>query len=415
MTLGEMIQMYRKNAALSQEELGEKLGVSRQSVSKWESDATIPELDKLIAMSKLFGVTVGELLGLEEPARQGSGLSEEDLTHVIGMVEKLALADLEQKLPQGEPPRRKRRWPWVVGSVAIVVLVFTIVGLKNQMQNLQNQVSGLSYSVSNVQTNVGYQINSLTGQLTEILEKQNSVTADKAYSITAVDPKGEMVTFALSATPRQYQEGMTAEFIAEGPDFAQVTAPAVREGQRFQGELTCPLTDSIILSVAFHAGETTQNQQLGQEKDLLLQSRPLLWASDTDLWLAQVSDTGTYTSKVSPVVLDWQGGCVHLEKGALLVGVEALTLHVWVEDALEMTVPLESPAPEDKHRLQTNIDYELYGLEPGAHVVISALTTDTFGRTTEQTLEQYVVAEVEGRKGLWLDFFQEAELRPWEK
>lgn len=415
MTLGEMIQMYRKNAALSQEELGEKLGVSRQSVSKWESDATIPELDKLIAMSKLFGVTVGELLGLEEPARQGSGLSEEDLTHVIGMVEKLALADLEQKLPQGEPPRRKRRWPWVVGSVAIVVLVFTIVGLKNQMQNLQNQVSGLSYSVSNVQTSVGYQINSLTGQLTEILEKQNSVTADKEYNITDIGSNGETVTFSLFATPRQYQEGMTAEFIAEGPGFDRVAAPATREGQRFRGELTCPLTDDITLSVAFHAGETTQNQQLEQIKDLLLGSCPQIWATDTDLWLAQVSDSGTYTSKATRITLDWHEGYIHTVDNTALVEVEVLELHIWVDDVLEMTIPLERPVPEDSHPLRAQIDYDLYGLAPGVHVVISAQYTDTYGREWEQTLEQYEVGEVTGRKGLWLNGFQEAEIRPWEK
>ena len=43
MTLGERIQSLRKAAGLSQEELGDKLGVARQSVSKWESDTTIPE------------------------------------------------------------------------------------------------------------------------------------------------------------------------------------------------------------------------------------------------------------------------------------------------------------------------------------------------------------------------------------
>ena len=65
MTLGEQIQSLRKAAGLSQEELGDKLGVARQSVSKWESDTTIPELDKLIAMSRLFGVTIGALLVLK--------------------------------------------------------------------------------------------------------------------------------------------------------------------------------------------------------------------------------------------------------------------------------------------------------------------------------------------------------------
>ena len=64
-TLGGRIQAFRKTAGLSQEALGEQLGVSRQAVSRWESDAAVPELEKLIAMSRLFGVTVGGLLGVE--------------------------------------------------------------------------------------------------------------------------------------------------------------------------------------------------------------------------------------------------------------------------------------------------------------------------------------------------------------
>lgn len=68
MTLGQRIQEYRKAAGLSQEALGEELGVSRQAVSKWESDGGVPELDTLIAMSRRFGVTLGALLGVEEPA-----------------------------------------------------------------------------------------------------------------------------------------------------------------------------------------------------------------------------------------------------------------------------------------------------------------------------------------------------------
>ena len=45
MTLGQRIQELRKGLGLSQEELGEKMGVSRQAISKWEGDQTIPELD----------------------------------------------------------------------------------------------------------------------------------------------------------------------------------------------------------------------------------------------------------------------------------------------------------------------------------------------------------------------------------
>lgn len=70
MKLNEQILHYRKKAGLSQEELAGKIGVSRQAVSKWEVGDTVPELDKLVALAKTFGVTTDELLGLEEPVRK---------------------------------------------------------------------------------------------------------------------------------------------------------------------------------------------------------------------------------------------------------------------------------------------------------------------------------------------------------
>lgn len=62
MTLGEKINRLRTEKNLSQEAFGECLGVSRQSVSKWETDQSVPELEKIIAISELFDVTTDYLL-----------------------------------------------------------------------------------------------------------------------------------------------------------------------------------------------------------------------------------------------------------------------------------------------------------------------------------------------------------------
>jgi len=62
MTIGEKIYNLRKLAELSQESLAEKLDVSRQTVSKWERDECQPELDKVIAVCKLFNISTDELL-----------------------------------------------------------------------------------------------------------------------------------------------------------------------------------------------------------------------------------------------------------------------------------------------------------------------------------------------------------------
>lgn len=62
MNIGDRIFELRKKSGLSQEELGNSLNVSRQSVSKWEMDQSVPELDKVLAMSELFKAKTDYLL-----------------------------------------------------------------------------------------------------------------------------------------------------------------------------------------------------------------------------------------------------------------------------------------------------------------------------------------------------------------
>ena len=67
MTLSGKILYCRKKAGLSQEALAEKLGVSRQAVSKWETGEAVPELSKLVLLAAAFGVTTDWLLSESEP------------------------------------------------------------------------------------------------------------------------------------------------------------------------------------------------------------------------------------------------------------------------------------------------------------------------------------------------------------
>lgn len=68
MKLNEKISWYRRRAKLSQEELAAQVGVSRQAVSKWELAESVPDINKLLALAKAFGVTTDELLSEDEPA-----------------------------------------------------------------------------------------------------------------------------------------------------------------------------------------------------------------------------------------------------------------------------------------------------------------------------------------------------------
>ena len=62
MTIAEKIKQLRKDNSMTQEDLAEKLNVSRQTISKWETSVTIPDADNIVAISKLFNITTDELL-----------------------------------------------------------------------------------------------------------------------------------------------------------------------------------------------------------------------------------------------------------------------------------------------------------------------------------------------------------------
>lgn len=74
MTTGQKIQALRKGRGLTQEQLAARLGVSRQTVSRWELDETLPDTQNLLPLKEALGVSIDTLLdstrGLEEPAPQ---------------------------------------------------------------------------------------------------------------------------------------------------------------------------------------------------------------------------------------------------------------------------------------------------------------------------------------------------------
>ena len=86
MTLGDKIFQLRKQQGWSQEELAERCQVSRQSVSKWEINQSVPDLDKLVTLSRIFGVTTDYLLKeeQEETICQDTGEPVETIWRVSG-------------------------------------------------------------------------------------------------------------------------------------------------------------------------------------------------------------------------------------------------------------------------------------------------------------------------------------------
>ena len=99
--IGSRIQEYRKKAGLNQEEFAEKMGVSRQAVSKWERDKAYPDLDRLVCICEILDVQVGELIygkGDEPEAPEevpGDGTSANNAVHLKNLRGKGRLARLQ--------------------------------------------------------------------------------------------------------------------------------------------------------------------------------------------------------------------------------------------------------------------------------------------------------------------------------
>lgn len=86
MILADKITALRKKAGWPQEELAEQLGVTRQSVSKWEGAQSVPDMDKVVQMSRLFGVTTDFLLKDELSEEEDYTRENKAKSPVIGAV-----------------------------------------------------------------------------------------------------------------------------------------------------------------------------------------------------------------------------------------------------------------------------------------------------------------------------------------
>lgn len=70
MNLGSQLKRFRESKSFSQEDVARKVGVTRQAVYKWESNKSYPDIDNLILLSELYGVTIDELIKGSEDARE---------------------------------------------------------------------------------------------------------------------------------------------------------------------------------------------------------------------------------------------------------------------------------------------------------------------------------------------------------
>lgn len=250
MTLGQRIQELRKQRGLSQEGLGEALGVSRQAVSKWEGDNGIPELDTLIAMSRLFEVTVGRLLGVEQPPAQAEDAAPGTQAD---QAESVLRRYVEQTSKTDDRARAVRR-----GGIlcAAIVIVAVFVVMFAQLGALRNTVRLLRSDLSSLQVNVSHSQNNLSGQIRntiyDVLAEEAKLLNTFRWEIADCDLEQQTVTLQLDASMKEYSAGSRLQFSADWQTAEGTAGQTVSDwvsGPDFRAALTLPmnyLTQFII-------------------------------------------------------------------------------------------------------------------------------------------------------------------------
>ena len=381
MTIGQRIAQKRKELALSQEALGDQLGVSRQSIYKWESDTALPEIDKLIALSRLYGVSVGWLLGVEdlpEPPGEAAGTETALTEQQLRMVEEIA----SRYIAAQPKPRKRRRWPFVAAGLILCLVLFHLF---DRLGRMDDQYADLQNSVYRVESSVNGQIGSLSSRVEEILKAQNSLVADYHVELVGVWPENKTAAFSAYAVPKTYVSGMSVEFLAEnGETASDQLGKADEEGsnQRFSATISVPLSDHITLSALLVLPDgTRQTQLLDQFEGLYSDSLPqvdvhseLVWMEleDGDLMLEKDDhERYVYIREIEPDAEQPAAAAANIQVGLF----KNQKLVAWAE-------PCETP--DSFHGFEEYDFYRLPELQllvsPQDTLQVAAVVTDVYGR-----------------------------------
>ena len=277
MELYEKLYELRRASGMSQEELAEKLGVSRQAVSKWESGATQPELSKLIELSKLYSVSVDELLSLEH-AKPEQDAAESPVQSNA------------EKAPAGKLSFRDFciQHKKIIGGAAVALAALIAVGVhyNNRINTLSTQVNDLRSQLYNVQNNLSNQIAGISNNVSDILERESSLISQYSYEVKSVNLKKQECTLAFSLLPKTISENTivnigvidrssSSPLSSVGPSVYNV--PLTQDGFGYlRGDIALALSDELGVNVNFMTNGETQSQELDTISNLKSQYQPQL-------------------------------------------------------------------------------------------------------------------------------------------
>ena len=205
MTLGERIYKLRNERNLTQEQLAEKLGVTRQSISKWEGDLVKPEIEKFKAMAKLFEVSLDDLISDEaaevKPAKTDRLERDANIYKFVSII------------TAG------------ICLVMIVIMIAVAVNLSDRIKALELRAPEVIYQNSE----------SYTDDVSETF-------SDVSWKIKDADKKKQQSKLHIEAEPKTYSDSTEITAIAETDSGIQYTAALENSNGIFRGDVAIPIS-----------------------------------------------------------------------------------------------------------------------------------------------------------------------------
>lgn len=392
MSIGSRIAEIRKNSRLSQEVFGASLDVSRQAISKWESDQSLPDVEKLISIGRIYGVSIGWILGMEEEKAPTGELTEEQMCMVKEIVRQYIEALPKPGAGADHDHEKKRSWLQrrlpLLSALLIIALILwcgqisgRLRDMRSQQNNLLNDINGIRYSVDN-------QISGIANRVEDILKAQNSLLADYSAEVSSTDLRAGTISFSVSAVPKTYIPGMNVEFVADDGAQPFTVVGSERAGHTFSASVTCGLTDGISLSAVLQEDGKAQTQLLDTYQNRLEDSYLILsseYISGT-LW-SETPETLTRSPEIATDV--YFENAQKVEKSTENLTAEAVKICLFVngEKAAETA---GSPIPEGAGSAEGEGSYGFHlkiptdfaaTLQEGDEVVVAIVATDSCSRS----------------------------------
>ena len=188
MILADKIITLRKQLGWSQEELAEKLGISRQSVSKWESGMSIPDLERIVKMSSIFGVSTDYLLKDEVETTVYTETEDDKAIGQTGRVVSIEEANACMSLTE-----KLAGWMGLAAFICVIspmcLLLFGALGEVGILFTNEKIAEGVGLAVLFILVAIGAAMFIMTGMQLEKYEYMEKEEINLAYGIEGIVEK----------------------------------------------------------------------------------------------------------------------------------------------------------------------------------------------------------------------------------